>query len=307
MKKLLVWVITLIWLWLTNICIWANTDLLDQSTKNTNLQWNWAIYNSEWLKNFLINTIWIDILIPLLMLVSLIIIFIGIYKMMYSEKDEEQDKWKNMVLRSIVWIVIMVSAVFIAKQLVWTSWNAWVLNWDSIDWISMAKDLYWVIFFPFIKLAMFIVMWALFLILLTHAIKFVISPSDDIKKHSRTIIIWNIIWLIIVMSAKQLVVAIYWDASTSTTSTKWDLWDVWKWILNDQNLSFINNWINRIMWFVALMILIVIIYESFMLLTNPNKDDNIKRIKKSIIFAFIWVLIIGWWYLLSTFLSLNPQ
>ncbi|MEF2176214.1 MAG: hypothetical protein V3575_07130 [Candidatus Absconditabacteria bacterium] len=306
-KKALVWLITLLGLGLSNICIGANTDLLDKSTNNTNLQGNGAVYNSDGLKTFLINTIGTDILIPLLTLVSLIIIFIGIYKMMYSEKDEEQDKGKNMVLRSIIGIVVMVSAVFIAKGLVGSSGNAGVLNGENIDGVNIAKDLYGVIFFPFIKLAMFIVMGALFLILLTHAIKFIITPSDDIKKHSRTIIIWNIIGLIIVMSAKQLVVAIYGDASKSTTSTKGDLGDIGKGILNDQNLSFINNGINRIMGFVALMILVVIIYESFMLLTNPNKDDNIKRIKKSIIFAFIGVLIIGGGYLLSTFLSLNPQ
>jgi hypothetical protein len=49
----------------------------------------------------------------------------------------------------------------------------------------------------------------LFIILLIHVGRFLFSASEDVKKHAQTIIIWNIIGILIILGATNIVQLIY--------------------------------------------------------------------------------------------------
>ena len=56
---------------------------------------------------------------------------------------------------------------------------------------------------------MFLVIGVLFLILLLHMYRFVISPDEKIKEHAKTIIIWNAIGILTIIFSKSLAETIY--------------------------------------------------------------------------------------------------
>jgi hypothetical protein len=55
----------------------------------------------------------------------------------------------------------------------------------------------------------------------------------------------------------------------------------------------------------ALIVLIIILVQTFEILTNPDKAENRQKIWKSILYIFIGILIIGAWYLITNFLIIN--
>lgn len=56
---------------------------------------------------------------------------------------------------------------------------------------------------------MFLVIGVLFLILLLHMYRFIMSPDDKIKEHARTIIVWNAIGILVIIFSKSLAETIY--------------------------------------------------------------------------------------------------
>lgn len=54
-----------------------------------------------------------------------------------------------------------------------------------------------------------IVLGILFIILLTHALRFITDPKDDVIQQSKVIIIWNTVGMLCIIGAKTMVEAIY--------------------------------------------------------------------------------------------------
>jgi hypothetical protein len=59
------------------------------------------------------------------------------------------------------------------------------------------------------------------------------------------------------------------------------------------------------MWLTSLVVLIIILVQTFEILMNPDKAENRQKIWKSILYIFIGILIIGSWYLITNFLIIN--
>lgn len=271
--------------------VWNIKSQLDIAPVVANPWW-------EWVKDFLIF-IWQKIILPVSIIIWLVVVIIWFYNLFFSEKDDEQKKWLNFITWWVIWIIAMWSAWFIWKQLVWESWGSWSLN--TFSWNYIADSIYSNIAFPFIKLAIFLVVWILFMILLVHAFKFVTNPSDDTKKHSKTIIIWNTIWIVLILWAKNLVELIYGKIESVSWTPSTNLWDIWQWILAQKNAYFAYNAINWIMWFMALITVIIIIYQTYLLLTKPEDADTAKKLKKNFVYIFIWILVIWAGYLITNF------
>ena len=83
------------------------------------------------------------------------------------------------------------------------------------------------------------------------------------------------------------------------------IYEIWGWILANKSIPILYTAINRIMWLTSLVVLIIIIFQTFQILVNPDKSENRQRIGKTIIYIFIWILIIWTWYVLTNFLVVN--
>jgi hypothetical protein len=69
--------------------------------------------------------------------------------------------------------------------------------------------LYDKIAYPFIKFAIYLVLGAMFVILLTRVMSFLFGTDADAKKKAGTLIGRNIIGMLVIIGAKQIVEAVY--------------------------------------------------------------------------------------------------
>lgn len=247
------------------------------------------------------------IIIPIAIVFWVVMAIIAFYNLMFSHDEHDQQKANGFLIWGSIWIVIMVSAMFIWVQLLWETWVGWVFNFGNADWdtgLSIAQRLYDIILFPFLKMWMYLAVWILFIVLLIHSFQYITHASEDkMKETSKRIIIWNIIWIIIILSANQVVSVIYGNRDSLRSASQIE--DVWSAFLSETNIDFLYTAMSYMLGFVALIVVIIIVYQAFRLLMSPNDTKTQWAIKTNLIYIFIWVMIIWAAYLITNFLLVN--
>lgn len=285
----------------------------DDKSLSTAIRWDeyekavWAeLFNGQVLK---IMGYVIDIFIVIWIAVA----FIWAYEIMTSDKEESMKKWIRLVAFWVIWIIIMVSARFIANWLVWD--EGWIISEQWKDpshnpsWIVFADNLYKNIMFPFIKLALYFVVGALFFVMVGKAISFLMATDDSAKKKAWGIIIWCVVWILIVMWSKQIVEAVMWKQAKvlNESAQRISWWDEWLWeeILEFGSIPLIAQIINWVMWLTMFAIVVLIIIQWYKVFTKPDDPKTREGMKKAIIYILIWVLVIWAAYVISNFLVVN--
>lgn len=241
--------------------------------------------------------VWTDILFPIVVIIGVIIATIWFYKLMFKSEEDEIKKWTNYLIWGTVGVIIMSSATFIGNTLVGSEWTELA----DFDWIEAAELLYEEIFYPFFVLALYLIVWILFIILLIHSFKFVATQDEEITKHSKNIIIWNIIGIIAIVFSHEIVSLIYW----SDVSTASQVGDIGGWILEEDNVDFVATVINWVFSILALLLVAIIIYQAYLLLVKPDDEETTKKLKRNFLYVLVGILIIWWGYLLANFLVID--
>lgn len=268
---------------------------IDRSFQSQNgMEW------ASWLRDFIIYFV-NKILTPVIIAVWVMMAIIWLWDLLWSTKDDGAKKWFSYILRWALWIIIMVSANFLANTLV----NWWVFVYDAqnqLVWSLTAQRIYQRLMFPFLKTFMALVIGILFILALIRTLSMLMSPSEDNAKKARTIIIRSAIWILVIIFSKQLIEAIFGLESQVASATATNLWDIWEWVLADKQLPFLYNVINYVIWFTWLFVLIIIIVQAVQLLTNPTSEDTQKKLRKNFIYVLIWLIIIGTAYVVTNLL-----
>ena len=267
---------------------------LDASEPKSNLWW-W-----DSIKNYIFNMI-SKVLVPIIVLAGIIITILWWYKMLTQNKPEELKKWFLLLIYGIVWIIIILSAKYIGNVIfseMFSSGNAEELNGIELTIIAYQKIAY-----PFIKIIIYLSLWILFFILAAKSVS-IITDSNGIKK-AWTIIWWTAISMILIIWAKQLVESIYWSQEEVLTANATNLSEIGTAILANKDIPLLYSIINRWVWIVALVVLVLILVQTFNILLNPDKAENRSKLWKSLLRIFIWILIIWVWYLLTNALIIN--
>jgi hypothetical protein len=110
--------------------------------------------------------------------------------------------------------------------------------------------------------------------------------------------------MLVIIWAKQVVEFIYGKQADVVKSVS-NLWEIGSGIFANKNLPILYEIINWAMWLAALVVLIMILVQAFQLLLKPDSPDAMKKIKNSLLYIFIWILIIGTWYIITNFLIIN--
>ncbi len=258
---------------------------------------------AESLKNFLIKKV-MDVAVPLIITLGILIAILWFYKLLFSSEEKAIGEWVKYISYWLIWIVLIMSAKFIANTLYTDVFNTGILWYGSVEWYQMAQKLYENLLFPFIKMAMYIVLGVLFVILLSRTISFVFGSDEDTRKKSWTIIVWNVLGMIIIIGAKQVIEFIYWKQADVVKAVS-NLWEIGTGILANKNLPLIYEIVNWAMGLAALVILIMVLVQAFQLLIKPDSPDSMKKIKNSLLYIFIGIVIIGTWYIITNFLIIN--
>ena len=249
----------------------------------------------------------IKYVIDIFIVIGIAVAFFGGYKIMVTNKEESMKDWLRLVIFWVLWIIIMVSARFLASSLVWdTGIIPDLESWEKNSvWIAFSNKLYEKIMFPFIKVALYLVVWVLFFMMVAKIVTFIVSTDEAAKKKAGGIIARTVIWILIIMGAKQIVEAVIWKQATVLNMAATDINEQWDQILQFGSIPIIAQIVNWVMWLTMFAVLVLIIIQAYRMFAKPDDPKNRENLKKTIIYIIIWVLVIGAAYAISTVLVIN--
>ncbi len=261
-----------------------------------------AVLGTAWVVNFIRKNV-INIIIPIFIVIGVIVAMIWFYKMMFRDGEEALKEGANYILRGVIGIVIMISAWYLTSTVLFDNIFIW---WDiqTINGIQVAQVLYEQAIFPFIKIAMYIAIGILFIVLAIRVLQYLTNPSEDVKKQAATLITWSIIGILVILGSKQIVELVFWSQESVMDESIQDIGEIGTWIFSG-NFPILYTIINRIMGLAAFIILIIIILQTYQLLTNPTNEENMTKIKRSFLYITIGILVIGAGYVITNFLIIN--
>lgn len=284
-----------------------DTSLNQSIDKVQHLKNDIEIQTKEWwgatIRNFIFNKT-ISIVIPIVIIIGIIFSIIGFYRVIFSKDAETTKIWFQYIAYWVIGILIMMSAKYITEVLTNDMLKVWG-NDFTFSPGDLASQLYTKIAFPFIKILIYLVLGGLFIVLAMQLIKYIFSTDDKAKKGAGTIISWNIIGMLIIIGSKQIIEAIYWSQEKILNQNAQSLQDVGDAVLATKELPLLYTIINWVMGLTSLIVLIIIIWQSFQLLTQPSDSNQFSKIKKSLLYIFAGILVIGAGYLITNFLIIN--
>lgn len=249
--------------------------------------------------------------IDVFIVIGIALAFFGGYTIMTSNSEDKMKEWIRLIVFGILWIIIMMSARFLAEWLVWSDGIiSKEFQWSDPVWVQLAQNLYEKLMYPFIKVALYLVIWVLFFMMAAKVITFVISTDEAAKKKAWWIIIWCVVGILIIMWSKQIVEAVMGsqDEVLNTAAKTFEWWRVdWMWaeLTEFNNIQLISQVINRVMWLTMFVIVVLIIIQWYSMFTKPDDPKNRERLKKCMLYVIIWVLVIWASYVISNVLVLN--
>lgn len=258
----------------------------------------WAIW-ADWLRNFLFDKI-MNVLVPLIIIVGILSAILGFYKLMFSSDENAVKEWTNYIIYGVIGIIVIMSAKFIGQNI----YDIITVDW-WIEWYKIATSLYDKILYPFIKLAIYLVLGAMFVILLWRVITFLFGSDTDAQKKAGTLIWRNIISMLIIIWSKQIVEVIYWARDKVVNENMTNLWEIGSWVLENKSIPILYDIINYALGIASLVILVIIIVQTLKLLMKPDDPAQAKSIKTSLMYMFIGILILWAGYLIVNFAIIN--
>ncbi|MFA5747801.1 MAG: hypothetical protein WC872_01675, partial [Candidatus Absconditabacterales bacterium] len=272
------------------------------SSIKSNLDSAEPVLGPEGIKNFVFSKV-MNVLVPLIIIIGILTAILGFYKLMFGTGDEETKAGSKYLIFGVVGIIIIVSAKYLGTniyELILGNNNSFM----AIKGFSVAQGIYDKLIFPFIKFAIYIIFGVMFVILLTRVITFVFGKDEDSKKKASTIILWNIIAMLIMIGAEKIVEVIYGNKDKVVKDIS-NLGEVGTGILATKNIPLVYDIINRILGLTTFVILIIIIAQTIQLLLKPDNAEQIKKMKNSLIYIFLGIIVIGAGYLIVNFLIVN--
>ncbi len=254
----------------------------------------------------------IKILLPMAVLIGVIIAILWFYKLMSATSADEESKWINFLLWWTVGVIVMVSAWYFTNQLVGELGNTGII-WQyeaggNPTGGLLASEIYDKLFFPVVKLFIYLVLGILFISAVISWFRYIFSNDESAQKKALSIILFNALGMIVIIVAKSMVESVYGTYQEATTQNIDNLGDVGAGVFEAPQFAQgdpIPTVINWVLGLATFFVLLIILYQGYMLLTNPTNEDTIKKLKKNIVYVLIGILVIGAGYLLTNFFIVN--
>lgn len=245
---------------------------------NTN---TWA----NWIKDFIVKVAK-DVKNIFYAIATIYFLVITIRLLISENSEESFEKYKKWLIWITIWIVVMQ----MAYAFVLSVFDKWVS--------TFAWSLINTVFIPVIRLLETFAS-IFFLLIAIYSFITLLSANWEKEKIKKWIdaIIYATVWIFLVLLSSRIIIAIYWNYNISSSWLSY--------IDKEDNFSsFITlfvkliNWMN---WFVAIVTLIMIMYAWANIIFSWWDDEKMKKWRTTIIYAFIWILILTISYLILTF------
>ncbi len=219
-----------------------------------------------------------------------------------SNTEEELWNFKKGIIWISVWIVVMNLAVIFVDS-IYESYNLGSTGNPSINLEENAKKLLKNLINPMIKLLEMWVAFFFILIMIFAFFRLVTASWDEEKaKNWKMTILYAVIWFIVVKIASELVFSVYGNCKWNYSQIANIFWTVCEdssdlsWFISI--ITSIINWMNS---FVAVIVIIMVIYIWWGMIFSNWNDEAVTKAKKSIIYIIIWVAILLFNYMILTF------
>ncbi len=245
----------------------------------------------------------VDVLFPVILIAGVLIAMIGLYQVLVSGDAAKVKEWSTMMFYGVIGIIIMFSAKYLTTVIFSDIFLGGVGEaMTTTDWIN---KLYNNIVFPFIKIAIYLSLGFLVIMMMIRVFTYITAQDDGTKKKALGVITWTTIGMLFIIAAKQIVEAVYGKQETVLKTWVQNLSGIGTQILNPKEIPILFTVINRSLALVSLVLLVMIILQTYKMLTKPDDAATFWSLKKTIIYALWGLLLIGSAYLLSNLFILN--
>lgn len=309
LKKMLCWLFMWIglfwWVFGLNVANWAggNGNNFDSVMVSSTQSIQWHLDNKivEWSNRdttlAIIQKV-IDVFFEVMVVVWVLVAMIGFYQILTSGDESKIKTWVLTLVYWVLWIILMYSAKYLTSVIFWiyttTSWSVAT----SLSTVEIIRTIYDDMMYPFIKIAIYLSLWILVILMMFRVFTYITSQDESTKKKSMMVIVWTTIGMLIISWAKQIVEAVYWN-QTSVMSGKTNLSWIGSTIFDPSEIPIVYSVINWALWLTAFVLLVMIIIQTYKILTKPDDAATFTSLKKTIIYALAWILLIWAAYLLS--------
>jgi hypothetical protein len=228
---------------------------------------------------------------------GVLVAMVGFYQVLTSGDESQIKTWTNTIIYGVIWILIMFAAKYLTGVIFDWIFAWWI--WKEVTTVEMIRKIYWEMVYPFIKIAIYLSLGVLVILMIVRVFTYITAQDDSTKKKSMWVIIWSVVGMLLITWAKQVVEAVYWKQEEVLKTGVTNLSKVGTRLLKPEDIPIVYNVINRALWLVAFALLVIIIIQTYKILTKPDDAATFTSLKKTIIYALAWVLLIGAAYLLS--------
>lgn len=141
--------------------------------------------------------------------------------------------------------------------------------------------------------------------MMVRVFTYITAQDDGTKKKAMGVITWTTIGMLFIIAAKQIVEAVYGKQETVLKGGSTNLSQIGSQILNPKEIPIFFTIMNRALGLVAFVLLVMILLQTYKMLTKPDDAETFKSLKKTIIYALGGILLIGSAYLISNLLIFN--
>lgn len=268
------------------------------------IDWPIAALWTDWIEMFVFMLI-DRFAIPGAVFIGILFSLIALYKIMFSTDDNALWAVRWLLIWGVIGIMIIMSAKYIGRIFYRDILSNGEMAPDAFNAITIVANIYDLIFWPLLKIAFYIMMAVLFIILLLRVFKFVTSDSESIQTQSKQIIISTVVGLFIIIASKELVEGIYGKEEVIRNSAAVTVTQIWWSFLSTANIPIIYNIIQWVMWLSWFVILAIIIFQTYRMLVNPTDESHLTTIRKTLLYALIGMLVIGTGYLIVNVVMVN--
>ena len=285
---------------------WNNFDsALQSSTKSIETHLDAKV--DAWLRKTTASNIIkkvVDVVFSVMIVVWILIAVIWFYEVLTSSDEKKVQEGIKTIIYWVIWIIIMFSAKYLSTVIfedLFFSW--WAQAITEVKPLQLLTNIYNKMVYPFIKLAIYLSLWILVILMMVRVFTYITAQDDSTKKKSMWIIVRTIVGTLFITWAKHVVESIYGkqtDLLTNLSQYQWkNLGELDSTLLDPSNIPVIYGAINWALWLLSFALLVIILFQTYKMLTKPDDEATYSSLKKTIIYAVCWIILIGAAYLLA--------
>lgn len=245
---------------------------------------------------FLANKM-LQVVFPILIVAGVLTALFGLYSLMMDPAKTKEGM--QMILYGVVGIILLFSARYLAGVIFTTMWNSGTFQNQSITVPQLLKVIYEKMFSPFLKLGIYFSLGVLVLVMMSRVFVYVTAQDDSVKKKAMGVFTRSTVGMLLIMGARQIVEAIYGKQELVLQANVQNLSGIGTEMLNPKHIPILFQVMNWALGLISLILLVIILFQAYKMLTNPDDESNFKSLKQTLMYAMMGLLLIGAAYLIA--------